>query len=210
MWGTQDIAAFLAAGVLLNLTPGQDTLYILGRSMAQGKRAGILSVLGISSGILFHTVAAATGLSAILAASSMAFTWIRWAGAAYLAFLGARMILGKGALGQDLSGVRGPVEAGRIYRQGVLTNVLNPKVALFFLAFLPQFVDPNCTSPIVPFLVLGGLFMATGTAWCLCLVLLSSRLTAALRRGRLSILAQRACGILFIGLGLKLALEQGR
>ena len=210
MWGTQDIAAFLAAGILLNLTPGQDTLYILGRSMAQGKRAGVFSVLGISSGILFHTVAAATGLSALLAASSMAYTWIRWAGAAYLAFLGARMILGRRTLGQDLSGLQGPLEAGRIYRQGVMTNVLNPKVALFFLAFLPQFVDPNCAYPIVPFLLLGGLFMATGTAWCLCLVLLSSRLTATLRRGRIAILAQRTCGILFIGLGLKLALEQGR
>ena len=210
MWGTQDIAVFLAAGILLNLTPGQDTLYILGRSMAQGKRAGIFSVLGISSGILLHTVAAATGLSALLATSSTAYAGIRWAGAAYLAFLGARMILGVGTPGQGLFHGRGPVEAGRIYRQGVLTNVLNPKVALFFLAFLPQFVDPGCAHPIMPFLLLGGLFMATGTAWCLCLVLLSSRLTAALRRGRWARAAQRACGVLFVGLGLKLALEQGR
>lgn len=210
MWGTQDIAAFLAAGILLNLTPGQDTFYILGRSMAQGKRAGILSVLGISSGILVHTVAAATGLSALLASSSMAYAWIRWAGAAYLAFLGTRMILGAGTLGPDSSRAAGPTGPGRIYRQGVLTNVLNPKVALFFLAFLPQFVDPGCAHPIVPFLLLGGLFLATGTVWCLCLVLLSSRLSRALRRGRLSNLAQRACGALFVGLGVKLALEQGR
>lgn len=207
--GTQNIAAFLAAGILLNLMPGQDTLYILGRSLAQGRRAGVFSVLGVSSGILLHTAAAATGLSAVLATSSRAYVWIRWAGAAYLAFLGVRMILGAGGLGQDSSHAPGPTDAGRIYRQGVLTNVLNPKVALFFLAFLPQFVDPHCAHPIVPFFLLGGLFMATGTAWCLCVVFLSTRLTEALRRGRLSNLVQRACGVLFLGLGFKLALEQG-
>jgi len=139
VFGTQNLALFVVSGFLLNLTPGQDTFYIVGRSLAQGRRAGVLSVFGITSGCVVHTVAAAFGLSAILATSAHAFLAVKLAGAAYLAYLGVRMLLDR----SPASGIAElPVERSwAIYRAGVLTNVLNPKVAIFFLAFLPQFVD---------------------------------------------------------------------
>ena len=122
---------FVAAGLLLNVTPGPDTFYILGRSISQGRAAGILSALAISTGCLFHTTAAALGLSVILARSAIAFEIIRYAGAAYLAYLGLRLMLAKSAdAGNGESLPRASLWT--IYRQGVLTNVLNPKVALFF------------------------------------------------------------------------------
>src|SRR5688572_11684813 len=138
MFGTEHLALFVLSGILLNLTPGQDTLYIVGRSVAQGRRAGLLSVAGIVSGLVVHTSAAAFGLSAILAASTTAFLAVKLAGAVYLVYLGVRMAFGR------VSEEEGPASFAResdwaIYRAGVLTNVLNPKVAIFFMAFLPQF-----------------------------------------------------------------------
>src|SRR5688572_5126114 len=139
MFGTQHLELFILSGLLLNFTPGQDTLYIVGRSLSQGRRAGVLSVLGISSGSVLHTLAAAFGLSAILATSAQAFVVVKLVGAAYLVYLGVRMIVDRPtpvgtapafAIDSDWA----------VYRTGLLTNVLNPKVALFFLAFLPQFV----------------------------------------------------------------------
>src|SRR5438477_4108996 len=138
MFGIHDFGLFLAAGILLNLTPGPDTLYILGRSVAQGREAGVASALGICVGSIFHTCAAALGLSAILAASALAFGAIKLLGGAYLIFLGIKMLLDRQEhLSLPSSFRRRTTSAG--FRQGVLTNVLNPKVALFFLACLPQF-----------------------------------------------------------------------
>ena len=134
MFGTQNLVLFVVSGFLLNLTPGQDTLYIVGRSIAQGRRAGVLSVLGITSGCVVHTLAAAFGLSAILATSARAFLVVKWVGAAYLAYLGVRMIVDRS---ENSGGLRefGRESAWRIYRAGFFTNLLNPKVALFFMAF---------------------------------------------------------------------------
>src|SRR5215211_415546 len=141
MFGIHHFGLFLAAGFLLNLTPGPDTLYILGRSMAQGREAGVASAFGISLGSIFHTFAAAFGLSAILAGSAQAFVAIKLLGGAYLVFLGIKMILDRRReLALPSNFRRGTTLAA--FRQGVLTNILNPKVALFFLAFLPQFIDP--------------------------------------------------------------------
>src|SRR5438105_1230262 len=141
MLGTQHLLLFITSGLLLNLTPGQDTFYIIGRSIAQGRRAGVLSVLGITSGCVVHTLAAAFGLSAILATSVRAFLVVKFVGAAYLGYLGVRLIVDRSRPEAGLIDL--PRESGwAIYRSGVLTNVLNPKVALFFMAFLPQFVDP--------------------------------------------------------------------
>src|SRR5688572_17757176 len=136
MFGTEHLGLFIVTGLLLNITPGQDTLYIVGRSMSQGRRAGLLSVVGISSGCLVHSFAAAFGLSAILATSAQAFLIVKLAGAAYLIYLGARMLLDRS---RELT--VGSFDADRgwaIFRAGFLTNLLNPKVALFFMAFLPQ------------------------------------------------------------------------
>jgi len=205
MPGIHHLGLFIVSGLLLNLTPGQDTLYIVGRTMSQGRRAGLLSVLGISSGSVIHTLAAAFGLSAILATSAMAFSAVKLAGAAYLVYLGVRMLLDRSA---------SPTEAREfarerdwtIYRAGLLTNVLNPKVALFFMAFLPQFVDPAADSRILSFLFLGGVFIFNGTLWCLVLVWGASAMSRRLRSNRSTgILLKRAAGAMFVGLGARLA-----
>lgn len=205
MFGTQHLALFIVSGLLLNLTPGQDTLYIVGRSVSQGKRAGVMSVLGIVAGTMVHTVAAAFGLSAILATSAYAFAVVKWAGAAYLVYLGARMLM------QRVSAIAAGPSLHHdsdwvIFRSGLLTNVLNPKVALFFLAFLPQFVAPEAAGRVVPFLFLGAVFVFNGGLWCLCLVWLSALMSRRFReRPSSGTWLKRATGAIFIGLGLKLA-----
>lgn len=210
MFGIHDFCLFLTTGVLLNLTPGPDTLYILGRSVAHGRRAGVASALGISVGSLFHTCAAALGLSAFLATSAWAFTALKLAGAAYLIFLGIRALLERH---NELSlpahfKQRGAAAA---FRQGILTNILNPKVALFFLAFLPQFIDSATPSKTAAFLVLGLTFVITGTLWCLVLAWFSSAFSARLRgNATAAALLNRIVGSLFIFLGLRLALAARR
>jgi len=204
VFGTQNLALFVVSGFLLNLTPGQDTFYIVGRSLAQGRRAGVLSVFGITSGCVVHTIAAAFGLSAILATSAHAFLAVKLAGAAYLAYLGVKMLLDR----SPASGITElPVERSwAIYRAGVLTNVLNPKVAIFFLAFLPQFVDATSSSKVASFLFLGGLFMCTGTLWCLTLVWFASAMGRRFRvNPSAGVLIKRAAGVMFVGLGVKMA-----
>ena len=209
MFGIHDYGLFILSGILLNIIPGQDTLYIVGRSMAQGRRAGVLSALGISTGCLVHTLAAAFGLSAVLAASSQAFMAIKDVGAGYLIYLGVRMLLSKAPSG-DAAARALPLAPGwSVYRQGILTNVLNPKVALFFLAFLPQFIDGHSGGKGFAFLILGLTFIFNGTLWCLIVVWFASAFSRHVK-ARLSAESwlKRAAGALFVGLGVKLALEK--
>jgi threonine/homoserine/homoserine lactone efflux protein len=210
MFGIHDFGLFLCAGVLLNLAPGPDTLYILGRSIAQGRRAGVASALGICTGSVIHTCAAAFGLSAFLATSAWAFSAVKLAGAAYLIFLGLRALLQRGP---DLK-VPGKFEQNdwiAAFRQGVLTNVLNPKVALFFLAFLPQFIDSATPSKMAAFLALGLTFVTTGTIWCLVLAWFAAAFSARLRGNpTVAAVLNRAVGSLFIFLGLRLAVAARR
>lgn len=205
MLGTQHLTLFIVSGLLLNLTPGQDTLYIVGRTMSQGRRAGLLSVLGIVSGSIIHTLAAGFGLSAILATSALAFTVIKLAGAAYLIFLGVTMVIDRTtapAVPREFQ----REDDGAICRAGLLTNVLNPKVALFFMAFLPQFVDPAAGHRILPFLFLGGVFIFNGTVWCLVLVAAASVMSRRLRESpSMAVLLRRVTGVMFVGLGARLA-----
>ena len=205
MLGIHDYWLFVATGVLLNLTPGQDTLYILGRSIAQGRRIGVASALGITAGSVVHTLAAALGLSAVLATSASAFLVVKVLGAVYLVYLGARMLITRTAA-FGATDVAGSVDTWTAFRQGMLTNVLNPKVALFFLALMPQFIEPDSPTKVGAFLVLGLTFITTGTAWCLVLALGASRVRNffAGRPGALRGLSQ-ASGALFIVLGLRLA-----
>ena len=178
-------------------------MYILARSISQGRQAGLISALGISSGTLIHTIFAAFGLSAILATSAWAFTAIKIAGAAYLIYLGLQVWLKKS---QPFSTPEiNSMSRRQIYRQGVMTNVLNPKVALFFLAFLPQFVDPTAGFGALPFLWLGFLFVTGGTIWCLLLARFAAMATS-MARGNEKILGwlERITGCLYIGLGLNL------
>src|SRR5256885_1449597 len=205
MFGIHDFGLFLAAGILLNLTPGPDTVYILGRSIAQGRGAGIASALGISLGSIFHTCAAALGLSAILATSALAFGTIKLIGGAYLIFLGIKMILDRRKQLSLPSNFRRRTTIAA-FRQGILTNVLNPKVALFFLAFLPQFIDPASHAKLLAFLMLGFTFVVTGTIWCLILAWFASALSERLRTNEaIAQWLNRTVGALFVFLGLRLA-----
>jgi threonine/homoserine/homoserine lactone efflux protein len=208
MFGIHNYWLFIVSGLLLNITPGQDTLYIVGRSVSQGRRAGVLSVLGISTGCLVHTLAAAFGLSAVLAASSEAFMVVKFIGAAYLVYLGFQMILSRASAPKQLTTGQ-PARGWMIYRQGILTNVLNPKVALFFLAFLPQFIESGSSTKVVAFLILGLTFIFNGTIWCMLVVWFSSAFSQRLRQRRsMELWLKRAAGALFVGLGLKIALEK--
>ena len=210
MFGIHDFGLFLAAGVLLNLTPGPDTVYILGRSIAHGRRAGVASALGICIGSIFHTGAAALGLSAFLATSAWAFTAVKLIGAAYLIFLGVRALL-HGAQPVSVPAEFKTNNVSAAFRQGILTNVLNPKVALFFLAFLPQFIDSAAPSKLAAFLVLGLTFVTTGTIWCLILAWFASEFSARLRRNpTVATFLNRAVGSLFVVLGLRLAVAARR
>jgi RhtB (resistance to homoserine/threonine) family protein len=205
MFGIHDFGLFLAAGILLNLTPGPDTAYILGRSIAQGREAGIASALGICVGSIFHTCAAALGLSAILATSAIAFNAIKLLGGAYLIFLGIKMILDRRKELSLPSDFRRPTTIAA-FRQGVLTNIFNPKVALFFLAFLPQFIDPASNMKVAAFLALGFTFVTTGTIWCIVLAWFASAFSERLRNNEtIAQWLHRAAGGLFVYLGLRLA-----
>jgi threonine/homoserine/homoserine lactone efflux protein len=205
MFGIVNYAGFIIAGIILNLTPGSDTIYILTRSISEGKKAGYVSVFGIITGVLIHTLFAAMGLSLILAKSATAFAIVKYAGVGYLLYLGIRMLIDKNnTFDTDTKKLKG-LNLMKIYRQGVLTNVLNPKVALFFLAFLPQFINPGQAEGFLPFLILGLTFMATGTIWCLFLAYASSFITSTLRSNdRIGKIMQKISGLVFIGLGIKL------
>jgi threonine/homoserine/homoserine lactone efflux protein len=196
---------FIGAGLLLNLTPGPDVLYIVGRSLSQGRVAGVVSALGIGAGCLMHVAAAALGLSALLVAVPPAYEAIRCAGAAYLVWLGVRAWRSEsGGLG-----VRAMERASlsRIFQQGLITNVLNPKVAIFFLAFLPQFTDAARGGLPLQFVVLGLVFVVNGTLVCLAYAVAASSLGDWLKsRYDVSTWLARAMGGLFILLGFRLAL----
>src|ERR1044071_8618586 len=206
MLGIHDFGLFLAAGILLNLTPGPDTAYILGRSIAQGREGGVASALGICVGSIFHTGAAALGLSAMLATSAFAFGAIKIVGGAYLVFLGIKMLLDKRRQLSLPSNFRRRTTIAA-FRQGVLTNVFNPKVALFFLAFLPQFIDPASNTKVFAFLFLGLTFVTTGTIWCLILAWFASAFSERLRTNQtVAHWLNRTTGALFVFLGVRLAI----
>ncbi|MHC8523882.1 LysE family translocator [Rossellomorea sp. H39__3] len=203
MFGVIHFEVFLLTGILLNLIPGADTMYIVGRSISQGRTAGIYSVLGIISGSLVHTLFVAFGLSLILVKSVLLFNVIKVIGVVYLVYLGIRMILDKSNLAfQQATGTT--VNKRKIYIQGLLTSLTNPKVSLFFIAFMPQFIDPNVTSP-VPFLILGLTFTITGLLWCLFVAYFSSYVTKTLRGNqKVGQVLNKVTGVIFIGMGIKL------
>jgi threonine/homoserine/homoserine lactone efflux protein len=205
MFGTQHLLTFLIAAIALNLVPGQDTLYIIGRSLSQGRRAGIISVLGIGSGCLVHITAAAIGLYSVLALWPPAFNLIADAGALYLIFLGIMVWVNRKSI--DLSGKPGTASDSDwlIYRQGLMTNLLNPKVALFFLAFLPQFIDPVSNLGAVSFLFLGFVFFCTGSVWCTFVALFASSVADTLReRPKVQTGFDLFTAVLFVALGIGL------
>jgi threonine/homoserine/homoserine lactone efflux protein len=207
MLGIHDLPLFVMSGLLLNITPGADSLYIATRSATQGLKAGVAAALGIGAGCFVHILAAALGLSAILAASSTAFAIVKYAGAAYLVYVGISLLLSRPADARDAKPVAmAPIRT--IFAQGFLTNVLNPKVALFFLAFVPQFIDPSSANKALAFIVLGAIFNLNGTIWCLFLAWATVRASSFSVGRRFGIWLNRAVGAVFVLLGARLALSK--
>jgi len=210
LFGIYNFGLFVMAVLLLNATPGPDTAYIVGRSIAQGRTAGLLSALGISAGCCVHALASAIGLSAIIAASATAFTVVKMAGGAYLVYLGLRMMLSKP--GSETAGSEMPGNTrslSTIFWQAMLTNVLNPKVVLFFLAFIPQFVHADASHKTWGFLLLGIVFTLISTVWNSGTAFLAG--TLARRAGhspRMRLWLERTVGAAFVGLGIKLAMTR--
>ena len=216
---TSQLLLFVAAGLLLNLTPGPDVLYIVTHAARSGARAGVVAAMGIMTGCFVHIFAAALGVSALMAASSTAFGFLKWAGAAYLVYVGLRLLLtrapapaAKKSHAIDLIAAREGNTWAKglkdIFFQGFWTNVLNPKVALFFLAFVPQFIAPGVDNKPLAFLLLGLLFNFNGlwvnVGWALAAARMAGRLRAVQAAMRW---LERAAGAMFIGFGIRLALS---
>lgn len=200
---------FVLAAVALILVPGPDMMYMLGRCLAQGRKAGILSAVGFNLGGYVHLTAAVLGLSAILATSATAFTVVKWVGAAYLVYLGLGALWsGQGPLAIETEAVAGR-RSRTILWQAFLSDVLNPKVALFFLALLPQFVDRSAPHPTLQIILLGVTVNAIGLPTNIVIACCASRITRGLRRsGATTLWLRRGLGVLFIGLGLRIAVEK--
>ena len=221
MFGIQDLPLFIASGLLLNMVPGPDSLLIVARSGGQGWRAGSAAAFGVGAGTFVHVLAAALGLSVWVAASATGFTLVKLAGAAYLVVIGMGLLLKRerAAGHADAAAARTPptlppLPSPRLrsaFRQGFLTNVLNPKVAVFFLAFVPQFIAANAPDKALAFVVLGTVFNINSMLWAHLLVF-----SAAAARRRLSVNRRvvawlnRAVGAVFVAFGVRLALAEAR
>jgi threonine/homoserine/homoserine lactone efflux protein len=211
---THQLLMFIAAGWLLNLTPGPDVLYIVSNALRSGTRAGIVAGLGITAGCFVHIFAAAVGVGALLAASATAFTVLKWMGAAYLLWMGVRMLLsrpsGNGGSAAAIAAAQAApavaVPLSKVFLGGFWTNVLNPKVAIFFLAFVPQFIAPGADNKALAFVLLGVLFnvnaIPVNTGWAIAAGWMARRV-GAVQRGMHWL--DRVAGAMFIGFGLKLA-----
>ena len=209
MFGITHFEFFVAAVFLLNVTPGPDTAYIVGRSVAQGRGAGLMSALGISAGCCVHSLACAFGMTALLAASATAFTVIKFIGAIYLMYLGVRLILAKPEADQAKGEARGagtPKSLRQLFLQGFWTNVLNPKVVLFFVSFFPQFVSVDSEHKSLAFLTLGAVFVVMALVWSSFVAWIAGSVTRRLS-GKTGIKKwlDRGVGSAFVGLGIKLA-----
>jgi threonine/homoserine/homoserine lactone efflux protein len=203
-----DLALFAGAALLLNLTPGADMLFVAGSTAAQGRRAGLLAALGVGAGCLVHVALAAAGLTALLAASAWAFDLVKWTGAAYLVWLGISMWRSPRCAARPVA--QSEAAHGRVFWRGALTNALNPKVALFFLAFLPQFIAQGAPGQAAAFVALGLWFTASGTLVNLAVALVADRVRAMASGqsagSRIGGWLQRLAGALFVVLGVRLAL----
>jgi threonine/homoserine/homoserine lactone efflux protein len=212
--GIHDLALFTLAVFLLNATPGVDMLYTVSRTLTGGWRAGVAASLGVGAGCIVHTMGAAFGLAALMAVSAWAFSLVKWAGAAYLVWLGVGMLREawqrRGDGPADSAPPAAPAPLGAVFRQGLLTNVLNPKVALFFLAFLPQFIAPDSEHKTLAFLALGAWSIVQGLLFLLVLVAVTAWLRRLGGSPRLARGLNAAGGLLFLGLAARLAQAEAK
>ena len=213
MTDVHNLGLFILAGWLLNLTPGPDVLYIVSSALRSGAKAGVVAALGITAGCFVHIFAAALGVSALMAASNTAFTVLKWVGAAYLFYVGVKLVLSKASPPVEVIAEK-PIQTSAealksIFFRGFLTNVLNPKVALFFLAFVPQFIAPDASHPALTFVLLGVLFNVNAVPINMGYALLAAwatRRMGAVQRAMHWL--DRLAGVMFVGFGIKLALTE--
>lgn len=215
LFGISDFGLFCLAVLLLNATPGPDTAYIVGRSVAQGRAAGLVSALGITLGCCVHTVALAVGLSALLATSATAFLVVKLVGGAYLVYLGMRMMLAKSPIAATATTRPAEPLAARslktICRQAAITNILNPKVVLFFLSFIPQFVSADNPHKVIAFLLLGFTMAVISLVWNSGTALLAGTLARRAHHSpRIRQWLERTVGAAFVALGVKLAFSDNQ
>jgi threonine/homoserine/homoserine lactone efflux protein len=211
MLGINELWLFVVSGLLLNVTPGPDTAYIIGRSIQLGWRGGAAAALGISCGCLVHVLGAGIGLSALLMTSSAAFAVLKLVGAAYLLFTGVQLLLSRPAPVAEVAVQNDAVPLRRVFWQGALTNALNPKVALFFLAFLPQFVAADSPHKTAAFLALGLIFIGNGTLWCLGVAAFAAKAASRIRRSQgVMLWINRVLGGMFVYLGFRVAMLETR
>jgi threonine/homoserine/homoserine lactone efflux protein len=211
MMTVDNLGLFIASGVLLNLSPGPDVLYIVSQSLRSGVKAGLAAVMGITAGCCVHMAAAAFGVGLLLATSTLAFNALKWVGAAYLVYMGVQLLWSR-ATDPAHEALQPPVQVEvvdlkKIFFKGFVTNLLNPKVALFFLAFVPQFIPAHAAEPTFTFILLGCLFnlngLLVGMAWAWAaagLAQRASRVQKSLQK------LDRIAGLMFVGFGVKLAL----
>ena len=209
--GIHELWLFILSGLLLSVTPGPDTAYIIGRSIQLGWRGGATAAIGIGCGCLVHVFGAAIGLSAVLMASAAAFAVIKLLGAAYLLFTGVQMLLSRSRPLPEVTAEAGETSLRRVFWQGALTCALNPKVALFFLAFLPQFVAVESPHKTLAFLTLGLVFIFNGTLWCLGVAAMAARAAGRIRQSEGAMAwINRLLGGLFVYLGVHVAMMDAR
>jgi len=205
--GIDNYAAFIITGMLLVMTPGMDTLLILNKSIVNGKKAGIFATLGISSGILVHTFLGAIGLSMLIAKSPIAFSFIKYLGAAYIIYLGIIKYTEKRQELQIEEKTKTVSKSRKDFSSGLITNVLNPKVAILFLAFFPQFINPEHLESPMPFILLGATMTIIAIVWFLLLTFFSSYFYDKFRKPRKSkVSMNKISGVIFILMGVSIAL----
>lgn len=206
MAGIEHFLTFIISAFFFIMTPGIDTVFVLNKSIVQGKKAGIYATLGVNSGIMVHTLFAALGLSLILAQSAIAFSIVKYAGAAYLLYLGIEKLRSNKQTIQVSDSIKNKESNKKNYVSGVLTNVLNPKVALFFMAFFPQFIRPEAINSPLPFIVLGLTYALLGLIWFTILTLFTSTFSDKLMNNPyFNRWMNKVAGITFILMGLKIA-----
>jgi threonine/homoserine/homoserine lactone efflux protein len=209
MFGIHDLALFVVSGLLLNIMPGPDSLLVMTRSATQGWRAGCAAAMGIGAGVFVHVFAAALGLSAVLATSATAFMAVKLVGAAYILYMAFGLLKSKKRGDAATPAAVPPLPYRKIFAQGFLTNVLNPKVAVFFLAFVPQFISADAPDKALAFIILGCIFNINGTLWCNALALFTAQASARVKvNPAVSLWLNRVTGCLFVWLGIKLALSK--
>jgi threonine/homoserine/homoserine lactone efflux protein len=212
MFGIHDFWLFVLSGLLLNITPGPDTAYVVGRTMQMGWRGGVAAALGISTGCLVHVFGCAVGFSALLAASSAAFMVVKWLGAAYLCYIGVTMLFSRTPTRPaETATERSEISLAKVFGQGSLTNILNPKVALFFLAFMPQFVAAEAPHKAVAFVLLGLILIFNATLWSFAVIAFTAKTASRVRQSPRAVLwINRALGGTFVFLGARLAMLQAK